>query len=441
MSNPPVVPKHRSAPVALFLVTALVTALAVSPISASAAPAFSPTPAATIPAGRVAAGLDRPELRRLLDTVPAAGAPGALAAVRVDRQAWNGGAGIADLAKARPMRPQMRHRIGSITKTFVATTLLQLVDEGRLGLDDPVGQWLPGVLPADLGQQVTVRMLLNHTSGIGNYTDALLSSLAGVVAVGTTTYTPAELVAIGVELPVTGAPGEKHTYSNTNYILAGLLVARVTGNDPAAEVQRRILRPLRLTDTYFPGAEPTIRGPHAGAYFAPLGVRDFSTYGMTWAWTAGEMIATMADLNTFFRALLDGSLLSPATLAEMRTTVPFDPDVPAAGGYGLGIYELPTPCGSLWGHDGAVIGQVTISLHSPDGARQSSLALNISHFHVSAEPHPFIVALNAFLMQAHCPGSAATGSAATGDAKSGTAQPTGDLPLPGIAGLRGPLGW
>ncbi len=155
------------------------------------------------------------------------------------------------------MRPQMRHRIGSITKTFVATTVLQLVDEGRLSLDDPIGRWLPDIVPDELGTEVTVRMLLNHTSGIGNYTNAMINSYAAIDQMRVTTYAPADLVAIGLALPPTNAPGARFSYSNTNYLLAGLLIETITGNDAAAEVQRRILRPLKLTDTFFPG---TTRG-------------------------------------------------------------------------------------------------------------------------------------------------------------------------------------
>nr|MDT0662831.1 serine hydrolase domain-containing protein [Micromonospora sp. DSM 115978] len=389
----------------------LVTAVAVLPSSATAAP--EPSTGAPAAATDSVSGLDRAALRRALAEVPAAGAPGVLAAVRAGRADWAGAAGIADLSKARPAQPQMRHRVGSITKTFVATVLLQLVDEGRLDLDDPVGDLLPGALPDDLGQLVTVRMLLNHTSGIGNYTTALLNSLDTVIQVGQTSYTPDELVAIGVGLPRTGEPGEAFSYSNTNYLLAGLILQRLTGNDPADEISRRILRPLRLTETYFPGADSTIRGPHAGAYFAPLVVRDFSGYDMSWAWMAGELIATMPDLNTFFRALLGGKLLSPAALAQMRTTVPFVPGQPEFGGYGLGIYEQPTPCGSLWGHDGSVVGHLAISLHSADGARQVSTALNVSHFWIFAsDPHPIDLAWQNVIMTGHCGGSEVAGRSA-----------------------------
>ncbi|WP_192772699.1 serine hydrolase domain-containing protein [Plantactinospora soyae] len=384
-----------------------------------------PAPALAQPDRADGPGLDRAALQRALDAIPEAGAPGTYAAVRAGRSGWGGAAGIADLSNARPTRPDLRHRVGSITKTFVSTALLQLVDEGRLRLDDPVGRWLPQHVPGELGQQVTVRMLLNHTSGLGNYTDAILSSLAAVEQMRTTIYTPAELVAIGLGLPPTGAPGEKYSYSNTNYILAGLIIKRVTGNDPTAEVVRRIIRPLKLTDTYFPGSDPRIRGRHAGAYFAPLGVRNFAEYNMTWAWTAGELVATMADLNTFYRALLDGRLLSAPTLEEMLTVVPFDPAQPEIGGYGLGIYEMRTPCGSLWGHDGVVVGQITFSLHSRDASRQASFGLNISHYGLFLpEAHPIDEAWARFLLAAHCPQDAgpATRAATT-------------LPTPGIDSL------
>ncbi|MFF5216564.1 serine hydrolase domain-containing protein [Micromonospora sp. NPDC000442] len=384
---------------------ALVTTIAVVPASATAQPSPSARPAA--------GGPDRAELRTALAAVPAAGVPGVLVAVRDGRHDWRDAAGQAFLTRPRPMQPQMRHRIGSVTKTFVATTVLQFVDEGRLSLDDPIGRWLPDVVPGDLGTQVTVRMLLNHTSGIGNYTNAMIDSYAAINRMQVDTYAPADLVATGLAMPPTNAPGAQFNYSNTNYILAGLLIEKITGKDAAAEVQRRILRPLRLTGTSFPGTDPRIRGPHSGAYFAPLGVRDLSEFNMSWAWTAGEMIATTADLNTFFRALLGGDLISPASLDEMLTGVPILPEQPEAGGYGLGIYSLPTPCGEFWGHDGAVLGHLTFSMHSRDGARQVSSGINISHYQLGLpDLHPIDVAWNTLLRTAICPTDEASSRAA-----------------------------
>ncbi|MEH1127948.1 serine hydrolase domain-containing protein [Micromonospora sp. CPCC 206061] len=342
-------------------------------------------------------------MRRALAAVHAAGAPGAFAEVRDGGRTWTGATGIANLTNAAPTRPHMRHRVGSITKTFVATTILQLVGERRLGLDDPVGTLLPDLVTGEVGQRVTVRMLLNHTSGIGNYTNELFNSLAAVESARTTTYAPEELVAIALAMPRTNEPGAAYSYSNSNYILAGLIIQRLTGNDPAAEITRRILRPLRLTDTYFPGTDPTIRGPHAGAYFASFGVRDVSTFNMSWAGMAGELISTTEDLNDFYRALFGGRVLSPALLTQMRTTVPFDPAAPEAGGYGLGVYSVATPCGPLWGHDGGVIGHITMSLHLPDLGRQATYAQNFSHYQITEELHPIDAASQSFLLGALCP--------------------------------------
>ncbi|WBB57567.1 serine hydrolase domain-containing protein [Verrucosispora sp. WMMD573] len=398
---------------------ALVTTIAVVPASAAAQPGP--------PVGPSTGGLDRAELRAALAAVPAAGVPGALVAVRDGRRDWRDAAGQAFLTRPRPMQPQLRHRIGSVTKTFVATTVLQLVDEGRLDLDDPIGQWLPDVVPGELGAQVTVRMLLNHTSGIGNYTNTMIGSYAAINQMQVTTYAPTDLVAIGLAMPPTNAPGTRFSYSNTNYVLAGLLIETITGNDAAGEVQRRILRPLRLTGTSFPGTDPRIRGPHSGAYFAPFGVRDVSEFNMSWAWTAGEMIATTADLNTFFRALLGGDLLSPTTLEEMLTGVPMLPEQPEAGSYGLGIYSLPTPCGEFWGHDGAVIGHLTYSMHSRDGTRQVSSGINLSHYQIGLpDPHPIDIAWYTLLYTAICPTDEA-------NSRSATAVP----PLPSVTRMPG----
>jgi D-alanyl-D-alanine carboxypeptidase len=398
---------------ALAAVAVALVAVAGLPGSASSAPADP---------------IDRKALSRALAAVHASGVPAAFAEVRDGGRTWSGAAGVADLSTARPARPDMRHRVGSITKSFVATTVLQLVAEGKVGLDDPIGRWLPDLVPGELGQRVTVRMLLNHTSGIGNYTDALLDTLAKVISTGQTHFTPAELVQIGLSLPRTGAPGDHYSYSNTGYILAGRLIEKVTGHDAAAEVTRRIIRPLRLGDTYFPGDDPAIRGPHAGAHFAVLGVRDFARYEMSWAGTAGELISTPSDLDTFYRALLGGRLLPPAVLAQMRTTVPMVPGQPDAGGYGLGIYWTPTPCGPAWGHDGGVIGQITLSLHTPDGGRQMSLATNLSHYQLGfPELHPIDAAWLDFAAAGICPGATAQ-RAATGTPMR--------LPLPGALAIR-----
>jgi D-alanyl-D-alanine carboxypeptidase len=349
----------------------LAAAVLMTPVAAG------PAVAAPQPAARGVGAV----LQQLLDAEHAAGMPGVFAQVRDGHETWNLAAGVADIRTGRPVRPSFRQRIGSITKTFVATTVLQLVDEHRVRLDAPIAGYLPGVVPGELGRRVTVRMLLNHTSGLGDYDDVLLNpnDPESAERLRFRTLTPQELIGIGLSQPPTNAPGERWSYSNTNYIVLGLLIERVTGQRYAAEVTRRILRPLHLAHTYSPGTDPYIRGPHGGAYVPwPDGtLRDFSVFNMSWGWAAGEMISTMGDLNRFFRALLTGRLLPPYLLAQMLTAVPFDANMPEAGGYGLGIAWGPTSCGRAWGHNGGVVGMTTNSLHSPDGRRQVSAAQNL----------------------------------------------------------------
>ncbi|GAB7047632.1 serine hydrolase domain-containing protein [Catenuloplanes indicus] len=330
------------------------------------------------------------EIQPFLDAVTESGVPGSYVQVRRDGKTFDGASGVAFTDTGAPARPDSRHRIGSVTKTFVSTTVLQLVGERRLSLDTSVDELLPRF---DLNPAITVRQLLNHTSGIGNYTSAL-NSLQVVEEWQTRTFTPDELVRLGQSFPDTGAPGELLSYSNTNYILAGLIIEKVTGNDVEKEISRRILRPLGLRDTYFPGRDPHIRGPHAGAYVAvpdeqtgEITLRDFSVYNMTWGWTAGEMISTMDDLNDFYRALVTGKLLRPAQQKALLETVPWFPEQPDVLRYGLGIYALQLPCGTFWGHDGGVIGQVTQVLTSADGRTQFAYGMN---FGLNFYPDPAI---------------------------------------------------
>ena len=377
------------------ILSALAAAVVAAPLMAG------PAAAATRPAPDPGTGA---RLQQLLDAVHDAGMPGLFAQVRDGRRTWNLAAGVADVETNRPVRPWFQHRIGSITKTFVATTVLQLVGERRVRLDAPVARYLPGVVPGELGQQVTIRMLLNHTSGLGDYDDVLLADYASVEALQFRTITPQELIGIGLSQPPTNAPGERWSYSNTNYILLGLLIERVTGHRYASEVTRRILRPLNLRHTYFPGTNPHIRGPHMAAYvpWSDGTLRDFADFNMSWGWAAGEMISTADDLNRFYRALLTGRLLRPELLAQMQTTVPVEPSMPDFGGYGLGIYWLTTPCGRMWGHSGGVVGHTTNSFHSADAHRQVTEAENLILYAAPGEVHPIDQARSAFLTTAMC---------------------------------------
>jgi D-alanyl-D-alanine carboxypeptidase len=322
---------------------------------------------------------------------------------------------VADIATGAPVRDGMRHRVGCITKTFVATTVLQLVGEHRIALDAPIGRYVPRLVPADLGRQVTVRMLLNHTSGIGDFDTAIIKTPEDLITMGETTYTPEQLVQIGLSAGPTNAPGAAWSYSNTNYILAGLIIKKLTGHSYRTEVSRRILRPLGLRDTYFEGADPDIRGPHMHAYvpWTDGTLRDFTHYNMSWAYSAGELVSTAHDLNVFYRALLTGRLLARPLLAQMQTTVPEDPADPEAAGYGLGLYWIQAPCGRFWGHDGGTIGHQTVSLHSADGRVQMTYAQNMAFYQASpTEPDPIDLASTQFFITALCGEAAPTTFAA-----------------------------
>jgi D-alanyl-D-alanine carboxypeptidase len=337
-------------------------------------------------------------LQAALEAVHQAGMPGAFAEVRDGRRVQAPTAGVIDIESGRPVRDGLRHRVGSITKTFVAATVLQLYGERRLRLDAPIGRYLPArLVPAEVGRAVTVRMLLHHTSGIGDYDSGIFRTAEDFITTGRTTYRPEQLARIGLAAAPTHAPGTDFAYSNTNYVLAGLIVEQVTGRSLESEVGRRILRPLKLRDTYFEGADPVIRGPHMHAYvpWTDGRLRDLTRYNMSWAWAAGDLVSTAADLNTFYRALLTGKVLTKRLLAEMQTT--------GEGGYGLGLYPVELPCGVFWGHDGGTIGHQTVSWHSADGTRQMTYAQSMALYQTSStEPHPIDLAAGQFFLRALC---------------------------------------
>jgi D-alanyl-D-alanine carboxypeptidase len=341
-------------------------------------------------------------LQQRLDADRLSGVPGPFAEVRDGRHVWRGASGVADIVTGRPVHPWFQHRVGNVAKTFVAATVLQLVGERKVALDAPIGRYLPDVVPGPLGQQVTVRMVLGETSGIGNYSDGFFRVPDDLEAMRNRHFTPRELVAIGLAKRPTNAPGAAWAYSNTNYVIAGMLIEKVTGRRYGAEVERRILRPLGLSGTYFPGSERGIRGPHANAYvpWPDDTLRDFTDYDMSWAWAAGEMISTPQDLNRFYQALLTGRVLRNDLLAEMLTTAPPASEVE---GHGLGIYWVRTACGGrMWGQDGSVVGHLTLTLHSPDAKRQVTLAENLNFNNPPGLPHPIDNPRQRFLDEATC---------------------------------------
>lgn len=354
--------------------TALVSAAALllAP-TAVAAPAMSPSAAATT------APLRPADLRRALKNLHASGAGGALALVRDRRTTWRGTSGTNDIVKGGKVRADGYFRAGSTTKLFTATTVLQLVGEGRLGLDDPIGRHLPGLVPN--GQAITVRALLRHQSGLPDYLPTLFdagvpgSIDAWVRTLRWTTFTPRELIARTDGLP--HRPPGTFGYSNTNYILAGMLIEKVTGHPYRDEISRRILRPLGLRHTSLPGATTGVPTPHTNGYLQVPGgsLVNITRLNPTTAGASFEVISTASDLARFDRALLRGRLLRPELLTAMKDTVPAVPGLR----YGLGMVERQLRCGSVWGHDGFIAGFSTRLYGTADGSRQAVLSFN---------PHP-----------------------------------------------------
>ncbi|MFF2787826.1 serine hydrolase domain-containing protein [Streptomyces sp. NPDC058049] len=317
--------------------------------------------------------------RLLRQAVIQGGLPGILAEVRDGDRRWFGTAGVADTRTGRKRSPQDRFRIGSITKTFVATVVLQLAAEGRLSLDDTAEQWLPGVVHGHHhdGAGVDIRMLLNHTSGIFNYTDDQ-QALNRYEA-----HPPESLVQIAMSHPPAFTPGSGWAYSNTNYVLAGMIVERATGRALAEEITERISRPFGLAGTYLPhGSDPTIRGPHSRHYTklfrTDLGapVHDATELDPSMFWAAGGMISTAGDLNRFFGALLGGRILPPDRQRDMFTTVPTRDWISNAA-YGLGVSSVGLPCGeTLWGMGGALFGSWSYAYGARDGHQMVTANVN-----------------------------------------------------------------
>ncbi|TDV52193.1 serine hydrolase domain-containing protein [Actinophytocola oryzae] len=317
----------------------------------------------------LATGVGAPAVGDVLDdtveSMVAAGAPGAVGYTRTGDERRHAAAGYADVARRERADVRQRFRIASNTKAFTAAVVLQLVGEKRLALDAPVSRWLPEV-PGD----ITVRGLLNHTSGLWDPTtekEFWASYLAGDRGY---VYRPADLVARA--LAHARVPG----YSNTNYLVAGQLIEKMTGRSAVSEVYRRILVPLRLADTSFPTVDPQLHGRHLHGY-ALDGRTDMTVFSPSYDWTAGAMVSTLDDLARFYRALFDGTLLRPAELAQLRTTV----DVKGVA-MGLGIDRLEVPCADgadrvLWANSGGGPGFGSYAFISGDASRQLVVAMNV----------------------------------------------------------------
>ncbi|MFD7712699.1 serine hydrolase domain-containing protein [Streptomyces sp. NPDC059785] len=339
---------------------------------ATATEAESAAESAAAPAA-VARPQQADSLQQQVDAIHDTGAVGVSAEVTAPGTRDTARAGTAETGTRRPMPRDGRFRIGSATKTFTAAVVLQLVGEGRLSLADTVEDWLPGVVRGNGndGSRITVRQLLQHTSGVPDVLSEIpsLNSPDGYQAERLRTYSPEQLVELAMRHPPEFAPGTDWSYSNTNYVLAAMIVHKVTGRSWAREVNDRIIRPLELRDTSTPGAFPFIRGPHAHGYtaFGTGTSVDVTTLDPSMAVGSGAVISTTHDLTRFYSALLGGRLLAPAQLDELTATVP----APELGvRYGLGVGEIPLTCGGTYfGHRGELLGYRTWAGATADGTR------------------------------------------------------------------------
>ncbi|TCP47215.1 D-alanyl-D-alanine carboxypeptidase [Tamaricihabitans halophyticus] len=310
-------------------------------------------------------GADRDETQRIIDGFVADGAPGAMVYTRNGPAAWTVRSGTAKLGTERPIRPRDQIRAASNTKMFVATVVLQLVDEGKLRLDAPIEEYLPGLVQGNGydGNKITLRQLLQHTSGVAEYVQDVLSDPDAQERV----WQPEELVRLGLSHPPSFEPGTDWEYSNTGYILLGMAVEAVSGNDIGTEITDRLLRPYGLLQTSYPEpGDKKLRGPHARGYYAFPGkpVEDVTELEPSLPGAAGSLVSTGPDLTRFVEALLDGEVVSPESLAQMRDTVPaWDDDQ-----YGLGIQEYALSCGgTAWGHGGNIPGYDSFTAVTEDG--------------------------------------------------------------------------
>lgn len=325
----------------------------------------------------------RANVKHVLDQAAAhALTPGIFAVAMKNGEQWSYASGQASIHDSNPIKSNYTFRIGSITKTFTATIILQLVDEKKLSLEDTIEKWLPGVVKGNGydGDKITIRNLLQMTSGIANYTTK--EFIAEFEKTPYRNYTADELIKTGLSMKPSFSPGElgKWEYSNTNTVLAGEIIRKASGDTYAHQVKKRIIDPLGLKDTYSLGSASHIPGVHARGYSIPMNSKDnklvdFTDINPSWGNAAGDMISTGKDLNTFYSALLGGKLLKPETLQQMLNGVQTE-----LGLYGLGMIGMKLPNGeTFWGHGGDIHGSSSYAGGLIGGEHVLSVAINAMH--------------------------------------------------------------
>jgi D-alanyl-D-alanine carboxypeptidase len=294
--------------------------------------------------------------------------------------------GVADRVARTPIENGSRFRIASTTKTFVMATTLALVEAGELSLDDSVETWLPGVIASNGndGTQITVRHLLQHRSGLNNHVEDLFAQLgearsaAEIDALLKKTWTPRALVDLATSHQALFSPGTAFAYSDTGYVLIGMIIEAATGQNWQTQLSRHVLEPLNLRDTSTPGSSTEIPGAHMHGY-AQLpfsdGWADATRISPSSLDAAASIISTPQDINTFFRALLQGELFGPVLMTEMKTTLPVAEEGDRR--YGLGLAWSALSCGGgYYTHEGDTLGFHTRNGVSEDGLSSVCIAIS-----------------------------------------------------------------
>jgi D-alanyl-D-alanine carboxypeptidase len=275
-------------------------------------------------------------------------------------------AGVADLDRPRPINATDRFRIGSITKMYVATLVLQLVAAGALGLDDTVEDRLPGLVPD--GGAITVEMLLRLRSGLPDYIGPLFGDPPTDLSALERYWSPTQLVAAALTSSDRLSPGTRYRYCNTDYILLGMVIEQATGQRVDAQLWQRIVKPLDLNDTILPTVDPYLRGPHAKGYLrssADTPYVEITSMTPSESWTAGAVVATAQDVAAFLDGLLGGALLPPGYLARMTHATEH---IDEHRSRGLGIVRFDFGTGNLaYGHHGGMPGFTCVAMRTESG--------------------------------------------------------------------------
>ncbi|MGL5928633.1 MAG: serine hydrolase domain-containing protein [Dermatophilaceae bacterium] len=389
---------------------AVLLAGALAAVTAQGAPAAAaPTAGAPVEAVPAVESAFADQLDASLDAVTAAGAIGAVGYSRgADRSTWAGAAGVRTIDGAQPARARDRVRVASVTKAMVATVAMQEVDRGRWTLRTTVGDVLPGLVPEH--EDITLEQLLSHRSGLPDYVAPALgadvTTVESLLAALKRTRTDAELVRAALTQPMLFEPGTGFGYSNTNYVVTGMMLEKATGRSMAGLLEQRVFQPAGMSTARFDDSGRGFTGrDHLSDYGTYERPYNFDPTNLTILSSAGAVVANAPDIAAFYRALFAGRLVSKRSLSELVRPRTTDPKLEALRMYALGIYQVSDPCpaadGSakpLYGHGGDSFGTSTLVFTSADGSRQASVASTGRQW--ASEQQPIRAAADEFIADA-----------------------------------------